>query len=193
MERRKFVIGAGALATGSAAAMGTGAFDLVSARRDFTVEARGDDDGAFLGLQSGSTDGTSDYAEVDDDTLAIDFSNNHADGVNEEADSRFDDVFTVTNNGTQDVPIRLVDDDSISRWDPDLPAAYWRKEGESYDFENNDFGESPVLGPGESLTVGFIFWAGPGSDDPPGRYNETDLDKAEEQDVIGVYADASDA
>ena len=192
MQRRKFIIGTGALATGSAAAVGTGAFDLVSARRDFEVEAVGDDAGAFLGLQSGpESEETSEYAEVNGDTLELDFSNDRADGVNKEADTRFDDVFTITNNGDQDVPIRLVEDDEgIGRWSEDLPAAYYSEDGENPFQEDNDFGESPVLSPGESITVSFIFWGGPG--EPIGRYEETDLESVDEQDVIGIYADSSD-
>ena len=44
MERRKFIIGAGALATGSAAAVGTGAFSTAQVDRDANVEIVNDSD-----------------------------------------------------------------------------------------------------------------------------------------------------
>ena len=52
MERRKFIIGAGALASGSAAAVGTGAFSTASTDRDANIEVVDDSD-ALLALESG--------------------------------------------------------------------------------------------------------------------------------------------
>jgi len=97
MERRKFVIGAGALATGSAAAMGTGAFSQAQAERDVTVQTVGDED-AYLGLNA-----TSEYAENSGGDLIVDFgSNNRADGANQDGSFLFNDVFNVTNQGEED-------------------------------------------------------------------------------------------
>lgn len=45
MQRRKFLIGAGALAAGSAAAMGTGAFSAMSADRDADIDVVSDSEG----------------------------------------------------------------------------------------------------------------------------------------------------
>ena len=42
MKRRKFLIGAGSLAAGSAAAMGTGAYSYAEADRTVTVDTTGD-------------------------------------------------------------------------------------------------------------------------------------------------------
>ncbi|MDZ5813171.1 hypothetical protein U4E84_17725, partial [Halorubrum sp. AD140] len=42
MQRRKFIIGAGAMASGSAAAVGTGAFSSTQTERSFNVSTSGD-------------------------------------------------------------------------------------------------------------------------------------------------------
>lgn len=107
MERRKFVIGLGALASGTAAAVGTGAFTSASAERSASVTTAGDKS-ALLGLEanedySGDQDvyvGTSDY-----DTIELTFED-----VNRNATTRFDDLIKVTNNGTDNVQIRVSND-----------------------------------------------------------------------------------
>ena len=105
MERRKFVIGAGALATGSAAAVGSGAFTSVEADRDIEVNVAGDA-GAFLQLEpSGGPNGA--YAEQDDNTLVVNFDDDATteggSGLNEDASFIIRDVFDITNQGTEDV------------------------------------------------------------------------------------------
>jgi len=74
MERRKFIIGAGALATGSAAAVGTGAFTAAEADRAVDVDVVNDAAG-LLGIQaglesdivSGTDDGELEIAVPDDE------------------------------------------------------------------------------------------------------------------------------
>ena len=57
MDRRKFVIGMGALASGSAAAMGTGAFSQATVSgRQVSVEIAETDESGGLGLIPGQTD-----------------------------------------------------------------------------------------------------------------------------------------
>ncbi|MES3160593.1 MAG: hypothetical protein PPP55_03370, partial [Halorubrum sp.] len=66
MERRKFTIGLGALATGSAAAIGTGAFSAAFVGdRDANITVSGDAD-ALLALRPG-------YDLVGDGTVSDDF------------------------------------------------------------------------------------------------------------------------
>ena len=114
MERRKFTIGLGALATGSAAAVGTGAFTSVEADRqvDVTVE---DDADAYLGLQN--SDGPNDtyFEGQDDGAAALDFSDsgNSGSGVNPNAETEFDSVFQIVNQGTQEVTVSLSGDGDI--------------------------------------------------------------------------------
>jgi len=110
MERRKFVIGAGALATGSAAAVGTGAFSSVSAERDVTLEVAGDGD-AYLGIESNDSEGY--VTEEGDGTVSFDFAGpGNGDGVNNNANTRFEEVVTFTNNGTEPVALYLDDGNS---------------------------------------------------------------------------------
>ena len=100
MERRKFTIGLGALATGSAAAMGTSAFSQVVADRDVDLEIAGDEN-AYLGLEALDEDYAS---EAGDGTLELDFTNNgEGNGINNRADSVFEDVFSITNQGTEPI------------------------------------------------------------------------------------------
>ena len=97
MERRKFVIGLGALATGSSAAIGTGALNVFEADRDAEITVV-DDTNAYVGLLPG-TEGNSStesggYAEINDDgELEITI-----DKLNPNAKSKFVNVFRIRNN-----------------------------------------------------------------------------------------------
>lgn len=180
MERRKFVIGLGSLAAGSAAAMSTGAFSSAQAERDMTVDIVGDES-AYLSLSA-----KSDYAEMnDDDVLEIDFSDNdRGQGLGTDSTYLFRDVFKIENQGNEDVTVlaRVTDgntmevinffatggtalDDSDDHegqaltWPPaeddldnldDQYAPEIADEADGEDVENS----SPTLGPGEDLYVG---------------------------------------
>gem|GEM_PF-1264017 len=86
MERRKFIIGAGALATGSAAAVGTGAFSAAEVERAVNVEIT-DDSASLVGLEPGPETGDVVTTESqgnsngsftgDADALVIDLSNGY--------------------------------------------------------------------------------------------------------------------
>jgi hypothetical protein len=104
MDRRKFLIGMGSLAAGSAAAVGTGAFASVEADRTVNVNVVGDDR-AYLGLSPESP-----YAEYNGDwQLKLDFAENGegGEGVNKDAVSTFDGVFKITNNGPNELDITI--------------------------------------------------------------------------------------
>jgi len=107
-NRRKFIAGLGALATGSAAAMGTGAFTSVSANRGITVDTA-DDSGAFLAIEADSTPNANEYVNTSGGTVSLDFSNTddtdmgNGTGVNKNATTIFDDLLNITNQGTQTV------------------------------------------------------------------------------------------
>ena len=111
MERRKFVIGAGALATGSAAAVGTGAFSqMVSGERSVTAEVVNDSD-AFVSLipfdpEEDDNGENGSYAGEDDGELYLEFANQGGsssppvgDGVNPGSQYEFDNVFRILNGG----------------------------------------------------------------------------------------------
>ena len=114
MERRKFVIGAGALATGSAAAVGSGAFTSVDASRDAEVNVAADN-AAYLAL---SSDG--EYVEDDGDEgeITIDLggptNDSGGEGFNEDAVTVVEGVFDIDNQGTQDATVGFGDVDDPS-------------------------------------------------------------------------------
>ena len=80
MERRKFLIGMGSLAAGTAAATGTGAFTAMSASRDTNIDVVTDSNG-LIGLVD-TTDGDV-VRTTDNGELTIDFTaDGNAGGVN---------------------------------------------------------------------------------------------------------------
>jgi hypothetical protein len=113
MERRKFLIGAGSLAAGAAAATGTGAFTSVSADRNMNASVAGDGR-AYIQLSPGgkSPDGedNGEYASISGGQLVLNFnrqtegregtsprSDSYPNGLNQDSVNRFDDVFTIAN------------------------------------------------------------------------------------------------
>ena len=125
MERRKFTIGLGALATGSAAAIGTGAFTSVEADRDIAVDIADDAD-AFLGMEPIASSPNSAYADVDDGVIELDLSDSNDDhdsafngtGVNKNATTNILDIFKITNQGTQKVYVSY-DSEELGQPDDD--------------------------------------------------------------------------
>ncbi|WP_218124045.1 DUF1102 domain-containing protein [Haloplanus vescus] len=123
----------GSLAAGAAAATGTGAFTSVTATRNVDVEVAGDAS-AYLRLEGTGGD-NSHYVTSDGNgsTLSIDLdSSNSTDkggtGVNPDAVTQLDDVFTIENQGTQEVNVGLSKTGGTA---PSLVKFY--PEGESYD------------------------------------------------------------
>lgn len=111
MRRRKFVIGAGALFAGTAAATGTGAFSEVTTGDRSVNVAVAEDSNAFLGLDT-SYDRleNSEYATENNGQLQLNFNadagapgggfNNggNADGLNPGSEYYFDGVFAIEAN-----------------------------------------------------------------------------------------------
>ncbi|MES3161236.1 MAG: DUF1102 domain-containing protein [Halorubrum sp.] len=156
MNRRKFTIGLASLAAGSAAAIGTGAFTSVEADRGITVDVASDAE-AFLGLEP-TDKPNGDYAELDDELLVLNFDGSAEDvggkGFNPNSTTVVDDVFTATNQGTQDVGVSVeFDIESDADVDIDFVAqTATDPDGQVLNDESND---SPVLlGVGESFNVG---------------------------------------
>jgi len=100
-NRRKFLAGIGALASGSAAAVGTGAFTSVSANRDVTIDVV-DDANALLGID-GSNASNGDYLVEGGDVAALDITDSNGniqgEGVNENAVTVLRDLFDIRNQG----------------------------------------------------------------------------------------------
>jgi hypothetical protein len=117
-NRRKFLIGVGSLAAGSAAAVGSGAFTSVQAERSVSVDVADDSDAYLAFDDSNSTNGA--YAGVEDDgSVYVDLGDNSVDGsgLNTDALTQINDIFRVKNQGTQGVLV-YVDPDSID-------SKYW--------------------------------------------------------------------
>ena len=114
MERRKFVIGMGSLAAGSAAAVGSGAFSSVEAERDITVETGGDNE-AYLGLEAGRNDIISE--DGGDGQLSLDLGSQTTEkggeGFNDEAVTVIEDVFIISNQGTEEVEMGFKEGDPV--------------------------------------------------------------------------------
>lgn len=119
MERRKFVVGLSTLATGTAAATGTGALSSVEADRNVSVQTAGDAD-AYLGIAGDDTYVTDDSG---DGRLTIDLggpsnpNSNTGEGFNEHARTTVEEVVTITNQGTAPVEVSLdsPDSDNVAR------------------------------------------------------------------------------
>ena len=104
MNRRNVLVGLGGLAIGGGALFGSGAFDQVEAERDVTVQTTDDAD-ALLALEVDD-----DYEDVTDGVTSIDLSDSNldnADGLNPDAETTFEDILTITNNGTQEVEVNI--------------------------------------------------------------------------------------
>ncbi|MFC7072310.1 hypothetical protein ACFQJ7_05405 [Halovenus rubra] len=107
MKRRKFLIGAGALAAGGATALGTGAFSRVEAERTVSIDVETDSN-AYLGLSKLSNSSNSQqFAEVSDGKLSVNIgdSGNGGSGVNPDSTTYFDDMFQLSNNGVAEANI----------------------------------------------------------------------------------------
>jgi len=114
MERRKFIIGAGALATSSAAAMGTGAFSSMSAERGTTVDVVDDTDG-LISLQSNID---SDTVEVDSDSgeWTLDLSAGDSGGINTNSEYVFGGGLRVSETEPpESSPLIITNNDSEER------------------------------------------------------------------------------
>ena len=173
MERRKFVIGAGALATGSAAAVGSGAFTSVQADRDVEVDVAGDAD-AFLSLGP-SGDPNGEYVDDGGDVIGLDFtdSDKGGDGINDEAYTIFESVLEVQNQGTQSVKVGARDIDAgpaefqvfLSRENLDYENGSPSEGAQGMRLDQSaDIEDLPEIDAGEGITVGFAFNLGKNAD-----------------------------
>ncbi|WP_200531287.1 LamG domain-containing protein [Halorubrum sp. LN27] len=104
MDRRNYIAMIGGV-TGLGAAVGTGAFSSVEADRDVSV-AVADENDAYLGMEPLDTPNGNQFAtQGTANQIGLDFSDSGNDGSGVGLDSvyDFDDVFQITNQGTQGV------------------------------------------------------------------------------------------
>jgi hypothetical protein len=187
-NRRKFLAGIGALASGSAAAVGTGAFTSVSANRSIAVDTAGDNN-AFLAIEADNTENANEYVDTSGGAVSLDFTNTNnsgypggGSGVNENATTVFDDLLNITNQGTQTVIVghrqsfapqkgalyhEDYEDGAITRVG-DVPGEFDEVSSSIGDPSNNitnldtsSLKNLPVLAPGETLEdIGFYVTPG---------------------------------
>lgn len=152
MNRRKFVVGVGALATGGAAAIGTGAFDSAEAERSVSAELADDAD-AYLALES-----TSSHSETDSDgrLKIIDVNGLSGDGghgVGGNSEYQFDGVFRVTNQGDETVHFYVEELDAFTDGNDELEDVYVYEDGARDTPLDGDAG-ALELGPGDAGSIG---------------------------------------
>ncbi|WP_143103859.1 hypothetical protein [Halorubrum sodomense] len=182
MKRRKFIAGLGALATGSAAAIGTGAFTSLSVSRNVSVSVSPDSN-AYLQLKPLSTPNSNEFVDGSggrSDTLSISIGENKigGKGVNEQAETFFDDLFSITNQGSQPVWIWMKSNiPGVNYYNSDID------EGISLD-GNNVFNDREVIQyveVGDGFNVGLTINTVGRPSDRDGQ--STIIAKADEEDV----------
>ena len=124
MKRRTLVLGLGSIGLTGTSILGSGAFSSVQADRDVTVNVAGDAD-ALLALEpSDGPNGA--YADIEGDTLALNFDGSaegvDGEGFNPNAFTRVDDIFSITNQGTQKVGVYIESFDTVDDVDVELLA-----------------------------------------------------------------------
>jgi hypothetical protein len=174
MRRRKFVIGAGALFAGSAAAMGTGAFTSATAgERTVEIQDTSDENGLLALGPAGFSDNTesdypnSVYVETEgapdgdsNDIVKLDFipDDDSSLGFNEESVYYIDEALEIHLN--EEVPVdqsyTVRMEDNINGLTPYTGTT----DGDDRKFQspdaNRDIGSHlGTLAPGESILVGF--------------------------------------
>jgi hypothetical protein len=160
-NRRKFLAGLGALASGSAAAIGTGAFTSVEADRTVNV-AVADDASAYLSLDDIDSSPNSEYVDTSSEEIVLNLNstNSGGSGFNANAETRIDDLIQVANQGTQTINVWVtLDAESSDTFDNDTLYFY---PGDATDTALND-GEGGsdgddvlALTSGESASLGVL-------------------------------------
>ena len=152
MKRRNLILGLGSVSLAGASVFGSGAFSSVQAERDVTVNVAGDE-AALLALEPAEGP-NGDYASIEDGTLALNFDGSAEDvdgqGFNAEATTRVDEVFTITNQGTQKVGVYIEEFETIDNVD----IAFIAQNGA----ETSLVGADAAVGlpVGESIPVGLV-------------------------------------
>lgn len=102
-NRRSVLIGLGGLVAGGGAILGTGAFTTVTAERTVNVQTAGDAS-AFLTLTPARSE--ENFVTQSGGTIAINLDGTDGgtgSGINQDAETTFRNLVTVTNNGTQSI------------------------------------------------------------------------------------------
>jgi hypothetical protein len=130
------------LTAGGAAAFGTEAFSTVEAERTVDVDVA-DDAKAYLAMQAASSAVAADHVDTSDGVIELDFSSTDdtaGEGVNDEALTKFDNLFKIQNQGSQSANVYVTDQADWIRF---------RSDGSSIEGPSN----AVELSPGEEIIV----------------------------------------
>jgi hypothetical protein len=184
--------------------MGTGAFSSVRAERDINVAVAGDSK-AYLALDAS----VSDYAEQTGGTLELQFdgsnSGQNGEGLNANADTAFQNVMRIKNQGTETIRLQLANDEAAAGGIGTIPSdgpmvvSYTDSEYSGGNSGTTPFAASPApgywpssdinsqdIGPGDDLYVHFVFFL---NSDVQSLGSGASTDIADVPDDIGFYAD----
>lgn len=186
MQRRKFVVGVGSLAAGSAAVLGTGAYEgaYVNGDRSLTVGVVNDNQ-AYLKLKD--TSPMASYESVSggwEGGQGVSQLKIEIDRLNPNMDTRLDDVFRVQNTTGSDVVLSIGDSpDWNGSYEDTLQIFAQPSSGSPVRLDD---GGDITLGPGEEVEINFIFLlaSGPNNGDPNGF---------SEPDTLTITADGTDS
>jgi hypothetical protein len=137
----------GSVAIGGATAVSTGAFTSAEVDRQVDVKVAADDK-AYVGLDN-SGDANDQYFDASGDEFAVDFasSGNGGSGVNPNADTVAESVFTIRNQGTQEVTVSLTGDGdgggggTITTQDPDTEVSAPSSDGINVSLDDDAGGD----------------------------------------------------
>lgn len=158
MNRRRFLVGAGATAVGSSALVGARAFTRVESQRHVKIDIAEDPD-AYVGLDECENKPNNSFADLDDDGhLRIDMSASNptdegGEGVNSDSQSYFHNVFEICNQGKKNAIIWIEAEPAYETDDGygDAVQFYWDSRPDArIDGEDNYFD----LNVGQCICVG---------------------------------------
>ena len=153
MKRRSFLIGAGGIAIGGSALLGSGAFSRVESQRMVTIQVATDEN-AYLGFKLLDTPNSNNYVDYDDNGhIFIDIADQAeggGEGVNSDSFTYFDGMFELCNQGKADATVSYeLPDPPDDR--PDI--------GDDWTAPDPDY---------DDQVVGFYYIADEDDDDPAG-------------------------
>lgn len=157
MKRRKLLLGVGSATVGSTLITSSGAFSSITADRSMSVSVANDAD-ALLRIAPCEGSPNGDYVtNADSGVMTLDLSpsngNVGGEGVNPDATTVFNDVFEISNQGTQPVGV-WIDVSSIKNGNDEDAISFYRGSDQSDSFDGID--DAVCLDVGEHVCVGFV-------------------------------------
>lgn len=182
VKRRQVLFGLGAAAA-SGFAVSTGAFTSTEMERTVDVTVAEEVE-AYLGLDPNSGGPNDSFADTgasgEGNQIQLDFNSlsgqGEGDGVNENADFTFDNVFHVNNQGTQEVEVTITTLDSGDFNDADMVVEFYA-DGDPEDPIDED---GVDIGAGDTAEIGVSIETG------------DDVDEFDPTGDVTVHAEATD-